>query len=157
MACAGTSLCCTTLGNSGLAKSGPFQKVYSRVDIGHLDAAMATAAAQPTVDELEKKEEELFRTGPLSVLTTSVKSNSQVRRCSGQDGAHAVSSLSFRTALRRLPMHVHTVLQPIGAALRSAARDGDSAVFALACRSSSTAETTASCWGASRRSTATAT
>jgi hypothetical protein len=33
---------------------------------------------QPTVDELEKKEEELFRTGPLSVLTTSVKSNSQV-------------------------------------------------------------------------------
>ena len=39
---------------------------------------MATAT-NPTVDELEKKEEELFRTGPLSVLTTSVKSNSQVR------------------------------------------------------------------------------
>ena len=38
---------------------------------------MATAT-NPTVDELEKKEEELFRTGPLSVLTTSVKSNSQV-------------------------------------------------------------------------------
>ena len=38
---------------------------------------MATNA-NPTVDELEKKEEELFRTGPLSVLTTSVKSNSQV-------------------------------------------------------------------------------
>ncbi|PRW50785.1 small nuclear ribonucleo Sm D2 [Chlorella sorokiniana] len=38
---------------------------------------MATAA-QPTVDELERKEEELFRTGPLSVLTTSVKTNSQV-------------------------------------------------------------------------------
>jgi len=35
-------------------------------------------ATNPTVDELEKKEEELFRTGPLSVLTTSVKSNSQV-------------------------------------------------------------------------------
>mmetsp|Transcript_1401 Transcript_1401/g.4174 ORF Transcript_1401/g.4174 Transcript_1401/m.4174 type:complete len:111 (-) Transcript_1401:392-724(-) len=35
-------------------------------------------AKNPTVDELEKKEEELFRTGPLSVLTTSVKSNSQV-------------------------------------------------------------------------------
>lgn len=32
----------------------------------------------PTVDELEQREEELFRTGPLSVLTTSVKSNSQV-------------------------------------------------------------------------------
>jgi len=37
-----------------------------------------TEPKQPTVDELEKKEEELFRTGPLSVLTTSVKSNSQV-------------------------------------------------------------------------------
>ncbi|MEW5304867.1 MAG: hypothetical protein WDW36_007448 [Sanguina aurantia] len=32
----------------------------------------------PTVDELEKKEEEEFRSGPLSVLTTSVKTNSQV-------------------------------------------------------------------------------
>jgi len=31
-----------------------------------------------SVDELEQKEEELFRTGPLSVLTTSVKTNSQV-------------------------------------------------------------------------------
>ena len=39
---------------------------------------MATAPSNPTVDELEQKEEELFRTGPLSVLTTSVKSNSQV-------------------------------------------------------------------------------
>ncbi|KAK9822831.1 hypothetical protein WJX81_008174 [Elliptochloris bilobata] len=39
---------------------------------------MATAPANPSVDELEQKEEELFRTGPLSVLTTSVKSNSQV-------------------------------------------------------------------------------
>ena len=36
------------------------------------------SAANPTVDELEKKEEDLFRTGPLSVLTTSVKTNSQV-------------------------------------------------------------------------------
>ncbi len=36
-------------------------------------------ATQLTVDELEKKEEEEFRTGPLSVLTTSVKTNSQVR------------------------------------------------------------------------------
>ncbi|GBF92909.1 small nuclear ribonucleo Sm D2-like [Raphidocelis subcapitata] len=37
------------------------------------------AAAQPmSVDEREKKEEEDFRTGPLSVLTTSVKTNSQV-------------------------------------------------------------------------------
>ncbi len=33
-----------------------------------------------SVDELEKKEEELFRTGPLSVLTTSVKTNSQAGR-----------------------------------------------------------------------------
>lgn len=31
-----------------------------------------------SIDDLEKKEEELFRTGPLSVLTTSVKTNSQV-------------------------------------------------------------------------------
>lgn len=31
-----------------------------------------------SVDEIEKKEEEEFRTGPLSVLTTSVKTNSQV-------------------------------------------------------------------------------
>ncbi len=30
------------------------------------------------MDELEKREEEAFKTGPLSVLTTSVKSNSQV-------------------------------------------------------------------------------
>lgn len=30
------------------------------------------------MDELEKKEEDLFRTGPLSVLTMSVKNNSQV-------------------------------------------------------------------------------
>jgi small nuclear ribonucleoprotein D2 len=36
-------------------------------------------AAQPmSVDEREKKEEEEFRTGPLSVLTMSVKTNSQV-------------------------------------------------------------------------------
>lgn len=40
---------------------------------------MATPQApNPTVDELEKKEEDLFRTGPLSVLTMSVKNNSQV-------------------------------------------------------------------------------
>ncbi|DBA89678.1 hypothetical protein WJX82_007505 [Trebouxia sp. C0006] len=35
-------------------------------------------ATHPSVDELEKREEEAFKTGPLSVLTTSVKSNSQV-------------------------------------------------------------------------------
>ena len=35
-------------------------------------------ATHPTVDEVEKREEEAFKTGPLSVLTTSVKSNSQV-------------------------------------------------------------------------------
>ncbi len=38
------------------------------------------AAPTPmSVDEMEKKEEEEFRTGPLSVLTTSVKTNSQAR------------------------------------------------------------------------------
>jgi small nuclear ribonucleoprotein D2 len=31
-----------------------------------------------TIEELEKKEEEEFRTGPLSVLTTSVKTNTQI-------------------------------------------------------------------------------
>lgn len=36
------------------------------------------AAQQMSIEEMEKKEEELFRTGPLSVLTTSVKTNSQV-------------------------------------------------------------------------------
>ncbi|EFJ47345.1 hypothetical protein VOLCADRAFT_81522 [Volvox carteri f. nagariensis] len=36
------------------------------------------AAPQPTVDELEKKEEDEYRTGPLSVLTQSVKTNGQV-------------------------------------------------------------------------------
>ena len=35
-------------------------------------------ATEMSVDELERKEEELFRTGPLSVLTMSVKTNSQV-------------------------------------------------------------------------------
>ncbi|PSC75821.1 small nuclear ribonucleo Sm D2 [Micractinium conductrix] len=39
---------------------------------------MSVPAPSPSVDELEKKEEDLFRTGPLSVLTTSVKTNSQV-------------------------------------------------------------------------------
>lgn len=41
---------------------------------------MSVPAPSPSVDELEKKEEDLFRTGPLSVLTTSVKTNSQVRQ-----------------------------------------------------------------------------
>lgn len=40
-------------------------------------------ATHPTVDELEKREEEAFKTGPLSVLTTSVKSNSQVLQVPG--------------------------------------------------------------------------
>ncbi len=39
---------------------------------------MADAAKHPTVDELEAKEIESYRSGPLSVLTQSVKSNSQV-------------------------------------------------------------------------------
>lgn len=36
------------------------------------------SAPQPTVDEMEKKEEDEYRTGPLSVLTQSVKTNGQV-------------------------------------------------------------------------------
>ena len=38
----------------------------------------AMSAPNPTPDELEARETELFRSGPLSVLTASVKSNSQV-------------------------------------------------------------------------------
>merc|ERR1712134_43065 len=37
-----------------------------------------TGVCMNSVDEIEKKEEESFRLGPLSVLTTSVKMNSQV-------------------------------------------------------------------------------
>ena len=37
------------------------------------------SAPNPTDAELEARETELFRSGPLSVLTASVKSNSQVR------------------------------------------------------------------------------
>ena len=42
-------------------------------------------ATNPSVDELEKKEEELFQKGPLQVLTNSVKTNSQVRRTAPGD------------------------------------------------------------------------
>ena len=66
---------------------------------------MATAT-NPTVDELEKKEDELFRTGPLSVLTTSVKSNSQVPPLS------PVTSFYWRQQERfprHLPAAVHSV------------------------------------------------
>mmetsp|Transcript_7932 Transcript_7932/g.14824 ORF Transcript_7932/g.14824 Transcript_7932/m.14824 type:complete len:109 (+) Transcript_7932:398-724(+) len=35
-------------------------------------------ATPMNLEELEKKEEEEFRTGPLSVLTTSVKTNTQI-------------------------------------------------------------------------------
>lgn len=56
-------------------------------------AARSTmSAANPTVDELEKKEEELFRTGPLSVLTTSVKTNSQVRALELAPRAHCLAT-----------------------------------------------------------------
>ena len=41
-------------------------------------AAMAAMATPMSVEDLEKKEEEEFRTGPLSVLTTSVKTNTQI-------------------------------------------------------------------------------
>lgn len=69
----------------------------------------AATAAQPSVDELEKKEEDLFRTGPLSVLTMSVKTNSQAcsaraeagpgsRACPGRVAAtqHAARALAVR-------------------------------------------------------------
>ena len=46
---------------------------------------MATGAGPsgPSVDELEAREVALFQTGPLSVLTTAVKTNSQVRKGGG--------------------------------------------------------------------------
>lgn len=54
-------------------------------------------AEKMSVDDLERKEEELFRTGPLSVLTTSVKTNSQVRamglRWKGSGGLLAAALL----------------------------------------------------------------
>jgi len=50
-------------------------------------------ATHPTVDELEKREEEAFKTGPLSVLTTSVKSNSQVCNAKYKAACDTVSSL----------------------------------------------------------------
>lgn len=56
---------------------------YSRAVDSSIAAMATTQVAPPTADEVEKKEEELFRTGPLSVLTTSVKSNSQVRWARG--------------------------------------------------------------------------
>lgn len=80
-------------------------------------------ATHPTVDELEKREEEAFKTGPLSVLTTSVKSNSQASTvCVGTDG----DGISRRLCV-------------------------------IVCRCSSTVETTASFWDASKLLTGTAT
>ena len=38
----------------------------------------AATTTNPSVDDLERKEEELFQKGPLQVLTNSVKTNSQV-------------------------------------------------------------------------------
>jgi hypothetical protein len=59
------------------------------------------AAAQPmSVDEREKKEEEEFRTGPLSVLTTSVKTNSQAR--TGGQAAPPTPWLAARASAPRL-------------------------------------------------------
>lgn len=39
---------------------------------------MSSMAPQKTVEELEKEEIDAFQKGPLSVLTTSVKTNCQV-------------------------------------------------------------------------------
>jgi small nuclear ribonucleoprotein (snRNP)-like protein len=58
---------------------------------------MATAMS---VDELEKKEEEDFRTGPLVVLTTSVKANSQVRTVSAAQ--FDLSRVAWRLTVFRL-------------------------------------------------------
>ena len=42
---------------------------------------MAAVPVIVSVEDLEKKEEEAFRTGPLSVLTSSVKTNAKVGGC----------------------------------------------------------------------------
>lgn len=57
------------------------------------------AAAQPmSVDEREAKEAEEFRTGPLSVLTTSVKTNSQVSNFSMLRSLQHCSAISSSCA-----------------------------------------------------------
>lgn len=61
------------------------------------------AAPALSIDELEKKEEEEFRTGPLSVLTTSVKTNSQVRIHKRAQQAHGSRDDAKRAALT-IPM-----------------------------------------------------
>ena len=53
-------------------------KVENHVYIYICIQASGQGATDMSVDDLERKEEELFRTGPLSVLTTSVKTNSQI-------------------------------------------------------------------------------
>lgn len=58
--------------------------------------------AQPmNVDDQERKEEEDFRTGPLSVLTTSVKTNSQVRGVVDDDGGSPHAYPLLRSSLPR--------------------------------------------------------
>ena len=68
----------------------------------HLDppGIMATPADK-TVEELEQEEIESFQKGPLSVLTTAVKTNSQV-----SDGVHLFPGkrLSIGSPLLRIPM-----------------------------------------------------
>ena len=61
---------------------------------------MSTAAPM-SVDEREKKEEEEFRTGPLSVLTTSVKTNSQVKPPSALPGL-VLGLMSSRMLYKKL-------------------------------------------------------
>lgn len=63
-----------------------------------------------SVDEREAKEAEEFRTGPLSVLTTSVKTNSQVY-CVGRmlpclTDLHPYSSLQECTCHREIQQHM---------------------------------------------------
>merc|ERR1712226_407505 len=52
-----------------------FSRIFWRLFRGHKFEVMATASAR---EDNERREEEEFQTGPLSVLTQSVKNNTQV-------------------------------------------------------------------------------
>ena len=59
------------------------------------------SAPNPTPDEIEARETELFRSGPLSVLTASVKSNSQVREFVLMESGGIQSTTAFFSSSSR--------------------------------------------------------
>lgn len=91
---------------------------------------MAATTTNPSVDELERREEELFQKGPLQVLTNSVKTNSQV-------SWHSSARIVHHGVLKTNVDHPNTATLKY---LRGACLH----------RSWSAAETTGSSWGVSR-------